>query len=98
MSEIEQIQSKLSALHQRVERLETMGQLRARACSDCEGAKQIAREAGLDAAVLIDPLRTSERKQLAQLLRRTHQWSAARISRVLVCSERTVERWLGMAV
>jgi len=96
MSELEGIQSKLCALHRRLERLEQLRGLRSRACSDCEAAAALVSAAGLAPECLLDPSRNAERRRIARLLR-DQDWSAARISRVMSCCERSIERWLGLA-
>ena len=97
MNELEAIQTKLTCLNQRLERWERVCGLCQNSNADMFMARDFAVKEGITLIVLADNRKTVERRELARLLRSKKKWSAARISRVLGCCERSVERWLGMA-
>jgi hypothetical protein len=93
MSEFETLQLCVTALRRRLSELETKTREFHCACEPCLDAQDVAKAAGIDPGIMRDKKRQGERKGLARALQGAG-WGAARIARVLFCSERTVERWL----
>lgn len=97
MNEVERVQGQLQVLSLRVRQLEQLLRLPRREQEDVAAARRICEEVGLDAHILLEPVElgpgyNQQQVGLAKALR-TRGWSASRISRVLCCSERTIERW-----
>ncbi len=92
MNDVERMQGEIAALSRRLERLEQLARARAAASGDEAEAGKVAQIVGFPVEVLILPGETAARRQLAGELRK-RGWSAARISRVLHCDEKTVRRW-----
>lgn len=93
MSEFEVLQMTVAALTARLCAIERGQQLLQSASVPLQDAQKIALRAGIDPKALYDKERKDERRRLAQWLQ-GDGWGAARIARVMFCSERTVERWL----
>ena len=93
LNSVELMEGKLLVVTQRVQKLEILFASRAVLTSDEREAERVAGTLGFPVEVILLSKKTTERKALAKELN-VRAWPASRISRVMHCCERTVERWI----